>query len=319
MQALRFQKGKLGIFDVKLQNAASDSVIRVLLSGICSTDIEITRGYSGFEGTLGHEFVGIVENSPDRPDLSGKRVVGEINVGCGDCQLCQKGDARHCPKRTVLGIKGRDGSHAEFVSLPSSNLLEIPPDLSDEEAVFIEPLAAALGITERIDLKNAEKIAIIGDGKLGLLCAFALNRVCPSLTLYGRYSSKLKIAEAAGIETCLVDETTHPYSFYDVVVEATGSESGFAMALDLVRPRGTIVLKSTYSGKAEIEAWRIVVDEISIVGSRCGRFKPTIEWLVNNRIDLAQLISDEFPLSKGLAAFDTAKQPGVLKVLLRNT
>lgn len=286
---------------------------------ICSTDIEITRGYSGFEGTLGHEFVGIVENSPDRPDLSGKRVVGEINVGCGDCQLCQKGDARHCPKRTVLGIKGRDGSHAEFVSLPSRNLLEIPPDLSDEEAVFIEPLAAALGITERIDLKNAEKIAIIGDGKLGLLCAFALNRVCPSLTLYGRYSSKLKIAEAAGIETCLVDETTHPYSFYDVVVEATGSESGFAMALDLVRPRGTIVLKSTYSGKAEIEAWRIVVDEISIVGSRCGRFKPTIEWLVNNRIDLAQLISDEFPLSKGLAAFDTAKQPGVLKVLLRNT
>lgn len=286
---------------------------------ICSTDIEITRGYSGFEGTLGHEFVGIVENSPDRPDLSGKRVVGEINVGCGDCQLCQKGDARHCPKRTVLGIKGRDGSHAEFVSLPSSNLLEIPPDLSDEEAVFIEPLAAALGITERIDLKNAEKIAIIGDGKLGLLCAFALNRVCPSLTLYGRYSSKLKIAEAAGIETCLVDETTHPYSFYDVVVEATGLESGFAMALDLVRPRGTIVLKSTYSGKAEIEAWRIVVDEISIVGSRCGRFKPTIEWLVNNRIDLAQLISDEFPLSKGLAAFDTAKQPGVLKVLLRNT
>lgn len=319
MQALRFQKGKLGIFDVKLQNAASDSVIRVLLSGICSTDIEITRGYSGFEGTLGHEFIGIVENSPDRPDLSGKRVVGEINVGCGDCQLCQKGDARHCPKRTVLGIKGRDGSHAEFVSLPSSNLLEIPPDLSDEEAVFIEPLAAALGITERIDLKNAEKIAIIGDGKLGLLCAFALNRVCPSLTLYGRYSSKLKIAEAAGIETCLVDETTHPYSFYDVVVEATGLESGFAMALDLVRPRGTIVLKSTYSGKAEIEAWRIVVDEISIVGSRCGRFKPTIEWLVNNRIDLAQLISDEFPLSKGLAAFDTAKQPGVLKVLLRNT
>jgi threonine dehydrogenase-like Zn-dependent dehydrogenase len=319
MQALRFQKGKLGIFDVKLQNAASDSVIRVLLSGICSTDIEITRGYSGFEGTLGHEFVGIVENSPDRPDLSGKRVVGEINVGCGDCQLCQKGDARHCPKRTVLGIKGRDGSHAEFVSLPSSNLLEIPPDLSDEEAVFIEPLAAALGITERIDLKNAEKIAIIGDGKLGLLCAFALNRVCPSLTLYGRYSSKLKIAKAAGIETCLVDETTHPYSFYDVVVEATGSESGFAMALNLVRPRGTIVLKSTYSGKAEIEAWRIVVDEISIVGSRCGRFKPTIEWLVNNRIDLAQLISDEFPLSKGLAAFDTAKQPGVLKVLLRNT
>ncbi|MFN3418589.1 MAG: MDR/zinc-dependent alcohol dehydrogenase-like family protein [Pyrinomonadaceae bacterium] len=319
MQALRFQKGKLDIFDVKLQNAASDSVIRVLLSGICSTDIEITRGYSGFEGTLGHEFVGIVENSPDRPDLSGKRVVGEINVGCGDCQLCQKGDARHCPKRTVLGIKGRDGSHAEFVSLPSRNLLEIPPDLSDEEAVFIEPLAAALGIIERIDLKNAEKIAIIGDGKLGLLCAFALNRVCPSLTLYGRYSSKLKIAEAAGIETCLVDETTHQYSFYDVVVEATGSESGFAMALDLVRPRGTIVLKSTYSGKAEIEAWRIVVDEISIVGSRCGRFKPTIEWLVNNRIDLAQLISDEFPLSKGLAAFDTAKQPGVLKVLLRNT
>lgn len=290
-----------------------------LLPLICSTDIEITRGYSGFEGTLGHEFVGIVENSPDRPDLSGKRVVGEINVGCGDCQLCQKGDARHCPKRTVLGIKGRDGSHAEFVSLPSRNLLEIPPDLSDEEAVFIEPLAAALGIIERIDLKNAEKIAIIGDGKLGLLCAFALNRVCPSLTLYGRYSSKLKIAEAAGIETCLVDETTHQYSFYDVVVEATGSESGFAMALDLVRPRGTIVLKSTYSGKAEIEAWRIVVDEISIVGSRCGRFKPTIEWLVNNRIDLAQLISDEFPLFKGLAAFDTAKQPGVLKVLLRNT
>lgn len=318
MKALRFRNRRLELAAIPRPTAKSECIVRILLSGICNTDLEITKGYSGFEGTLGHEFVGIVEDAPDMPSLIGKRVAGEINVGCGDCPLCLGGDPRHCPGRTVLGIKGRDGTHAEYVSLPSSNLFEIPDGITDESAVFIEPLAAALGIVERIDLSSAQKIAIVGDGKLGLLCAMALKSPERHLTLLGKHRSKMLKAASAGVNTILVSDRPKPERAFDIVVEATGSDIGFSMALDLVRPRGTIVLKSTYAGIARIEAWRLVVDEITVVGSRCGRFGPAIQWLEDNRIDLASLISEEFPLSRGIEAFEMASRPGVLKVLLRN-
>lgn len=290
-------------------------MVRVLKSGICNTDIEIARGYAGFEGTIGHEFVGLVEQS-DLSDLLGKRVVGEINAGCGACQRCLAGDPRHCPGRTVLGIKGRDGAHAEFLALPNANLVVVPDAVRDEEAVFTEPLAAAYGITEQVSIGPETKIAVIGDGKLGTLCALALRLHSSKVTLIGRHASKLSIAEAQDIEGILADDAAKMASSFDVVVEASGSESGFAMSLDLVRPRGKIVLKSTFQGRPSWEAWRVVVDEITIVGSRCGRFAPAIELLARGKIDVAPLISDELPLARGVEAMAEAQKKGVMKVLL---
>lgn len=319
MKALAFQNRQLRIAEIEAPRRASEAIIRVSISGICSTDIQITKGYSGFEGVLGHEFVGVVEFAPDSPQLIGKRVVGEINVGCGNCPLCLADDPRHCPRRTVLGIKGRDGAHSEYVALPVKNLYCVPENISDEEAVFIEPLAAALGIAERIDLKSAGRVAVIGDGKLGLLCAVAMKSLGLDVSLIGRHRAKLDFAGNYGVESYLVDETPVAQKAFQTVVEATGSEAGFAMALDLVCPRGTIVLKSTYAGRSPIETWRIVVDEISVVGSRCGRFGPALEWLQRRPVNLSGLISEEFPLADGVRAFETAQKSGILKVLLRNT
>lgn len=290
-------------------------MIRVTKSGICNTDIEITRGYAGFEGTIGHEFVGIVEES-GRPELLGKRVVGEINAGCGRCALCLAGDPRHCPKRTVLGIKGRDGTHAEFLRLPDANLVEVPDVVSDEQAVFAEPLAAAYGITEQVEILPESRVAVIGDGKLGILCALSLGLRSNKVTLVGRHASKLEIAERQGIETILSGEAEKMPSTFDVVVEASGSESGFATALDIVRPRGKIVLKSTFQGKPAWEAWRVVVDEITIVGSRCGRFEPAVRLLAAGKIDVTPMISTDMPLARGVEAMGEAQAKGVMKVLL---
>lgn len=318
MKGLTFRSGRLQIAELEAPKLATEAVVRVLISGICSTDIQITKGYSGFEGVLGHEFVGIVEYSPDNPQIAGKRVVGEINVGCENCVFCRSGDPRHCPDRTVLGIKGRNGSHSEYLTLPTRNLFLVPENVSDEEAVFVEPLAAALGIAERIELKNAGRIAVIGDGKLGLLCSVAIKSLGADVSLFGRHRTKLEIAGKSGVETYLVSESPIPKREYDTVVEATGSVTGFEMAMDLVCPKGTIVLKSTYAGKAPIEAWRIVVDEISVVGSRCGRFGPALEWLNRRPVNLSALISEEFPLAEGVQAVEMAQKNGILKVLLRN-
>ena len=315
MKALRFTSGKLRLDDVSRLAAGGEALIRVTKSGICNTDIEITRGYARFEGTIGHEFVGIVEES-GRPELLGKRVVGEINAGCGRCALCLAGDPRHCPKRTVLGIKGRDGTHAEFLRLPDANLVKVPDVVSDEQAVFAEPLAAAYGITEQVEILPESRVAVIGDGKLGILCALSLGLRSNKVTLVGRHASKLEIAERQGIETILSGEAEKMPSTFDVVVEASGSESGFATALDIVRPRGKIVLKSTFQGKPAWEAWRVVVDEITIVGSRCGRFEPAVQLLAEGKIDVTSMISTDLPLSRGVEAMAEAQAKGVMKVLL---
>lgn len=296
--------------------AEGEALVRVLKSGICNTDIEIVRGYAGFSGTIGHEFVGVVEESPDRGDLVGKRVVGEINAGCGKCAMCAAGDPRHCPERTVLGIKGRDGAHAEFLKLPSGNLVFVPDNVSNDQAVFAEPLAAAVGITEQVAVEKDTQVAVIGDGKLGLLCAMAMKLRSDNVTLIGRHASKLALAEKRNISGILSDDISILNKRFDIVIEASGSESGFASALDLVRPRGKIVLKSTFQGKPEWEAWRVVVDEISVVGSRCGRFEPAVELLAEGKVDVSDLISEEFRLSDGVRAMQAAQEKGVMKVLL---
>jgi|SRR5436190_11152216 len=317
MKALRFIRGHLALHDVAMPDDPSEGLVRVTRSGICNTDLEIVRGYAGFEGTIGHEFVGVVEQADDRPEIVGKRVVGEINAGCGECERCLGGDTRHCPARTVLGIVGRDGAHAEFLQLPSRNLIGVPEEVSDEQAVFTEPLAAAYGIGEQVDIGAQTKVAVIGDGKLGLLCAMTLVLRSRDATLIGKHSSKIAIAEKSGATGVLLDDIMPAMSRqFDVVVEASGSESGFATALDLVRPRGKIVLKSTFHGTPTWAASRVVVDEITIVGSRCGRFGPALELLKNGRVKVEDLIDDEFPLIDGIAAFERASEKGTLKVLL---
>lgn len=316
MQALRFNSGSLDLADVPIPRSESEALVRVTLSGICNTDLKIVRGYAGFEGTIGHEFVGVVERAPGFEHLVGKRVVGEINAGCGKCENCRSGDTRHCPERTVLGIVGRDGAHAEYLQLPADNLIELPESVSDHEAVFAEPLAAAYGITEQVSIDPETKVAIIGDGKLGLLCAMSLAVHSQNITLIGKHPSKMAHAADSADRVLLADVSPAMHRHFDVVVEASGSESGFSTAIDLVVPRGKIVLKSTFHGTPVWAASRVVVDEITVVGSRCGRFAPAIELLEKRAIDVTQLIESEFPLSAGLNAMRSAGESGKLKVLL---
>lgn len=316
MLALRVNNHRLAIRDVDKPQVADEPLVRVVVSGICNTDLEIARGYAGFSGTIGHEFVGVVEECGDGR-LVGRRVVGEINAGCGECALCKGGDSRHCPSRTVLGIHGRDGAHAEFLQLPAINLLCVPENIPDEQAVFTEPLAAACGILERVKLTRSDKVAVIGDGKLGLLCAQVVALTGAPVLLIGKHSVKLRIAERRGIETATPKAAAKRQRQFDVVVEASGAASGFDLALELLRPQGQLVLKSTFHGKTELDSARIVVDEISIVGSRCGRFAPALDLLQRAAIDVDSLISEEYPLGRGVHAMRRAGTRGVLKVLLR--
>ena len=317
MKALRVQDRRGVVADVPKPEMDGEALVRVVRSGICNTDLEIIRGYAGFDGTIGHEFVGVVEACSTDSDVVGSRVVGEINVGCGECELCLAGDPRHCPTRTVLGIHGRDGAHAEFLRLPASNLITVPDNVSDEAAVFAEPLAAAYGISERMPFESDSRVAVIGDGKLGLLCAMTSKLRADDVTLFGKHPEKLAIASKRSIGVALVDRIASLKKNFDVVIEASGSESGFISALDVVKPRGTIVLKSTFHGESSWDASRIVVDEVSIVGSRCGRLAPAIDLLASNRVQVEDLISDEFRLSDAGAALDRAEKSGVLKVLLK--
>ena len=327
MLALRYEHEQLHLADVPKPLADGEGLVRVTMSGICNTDLEIARGYAGFQGTLGHEFVGVLEefslsqesNGPDTTGFPapGQRVVGEINAGCGRCSLCQLGDPRHCPNRTVLGIVGRDGAHAEFLKLPVVNLLAVPNEVSDVQAVFTEPLAAACGILERATITTETRVAVIGDGKLGILCAQVLGTTGAPVTLIGKHETKLRLAEARGIETALANQVNQRTRQFDVVVEASGSASGFETALDLLRPKGVLVLKSTFQGTTGINAARVVVDEINIVGSRCGRFAPALELLKSRAIDVESLISEEFSLPNGVRAMTRASETGVMKVLLR--
>ncbi len=318
MMALRFSGGELKLADIPAPNVAAEALVRVIKSGICNTDLEIVRGYAGFEGTIGHEFVGVVERADDAPHLAGKRVVGEINAGCGICAVCQTGEARHCPQRTVLGIVGRDGAHAEYLQLPTRNLIEVPDNVSDDQAVFAEPLAAAYGIMEQVEILSATKVAVIGDGKLGLLCAMALGLRSRNVTIIGKHASKMSIAEKSGVEGILLNSVKSSMSRrFDVVVEASGSESGFSTALDLVKPRGKIVLKSTFHGTPVWAASRVVVDEITIVGSRCGRLAPALECLKSKKIDVERLITEELPLNEAVRGIEIAARHDVLKILFR--
>jgi threonine dehydrogenase-like Zn-dependent dehydrogenase len=310
MLALRVNNKRVSIKDIPKPDNADEVLVRVLMSGICNTDLEIARGYAGFNGTIGHEFVGIDE-------ATGRRVVGEINAGCGTCELCRTGDPRHCANRTVLGIHGRDGAHAEFLQLPAVNLIAVPDNVPDEHATFTEPLAAACGILERVPVARDDRVAVIGDGKLGLLCAQVVALTGAQTLLIGKHDEKLLIAARRGIETSTPKDAAKRRRQFDVVVEASGAASGFNLALDLLRPKGTLVLKSTFHGSTEINAARVVVDEISIVGSRCGRFAPALDLLKRNAIDVDSLISEEYPLSKGVHAMKRARTKGVLKVLLR--
>jgi len=316
MKALRFLNNNLSVAEIAKPRDENEALVRVLKSGICNTDLEIVRGYAGFQGTIGHEFVGVVEAASGAPALIGKRVVGEINAGCGACELCVQGDSRHCPRRTVLGIVGRDGCHAEFLTLPARNLLEVPENVSDAEAVFAEPLAAAYGITEQVEIKPETRVAVVGDGKLGTLCAMSLALKSNHVRLIGKHREKLSIAAKRNIEGFLVADTLKMKKSFDAVVEASGSETGFALALDLIKPRGKLILKSTFHGTPRWEAWRVVVDEITIVGSRCGRFAPALELLKNKQIDVGDLISEQFDLSDGVRAIKRAGEKGVMKVLL---
>jgi threonine dehydrogenase-like Zn-dependent dehydrogenase len=320
MKALRYVNQSLSVAEVDAPRAVGgEALVRVTLSGICNTDLEIARGYAGFEGTLGHEFVGVVERAEDAPELVGRRVVGEINAGCGRCALCAGGDTRHCPRRTVLGILGRDGAHAESLLLPAANLLCVPEEIADEQAVFTEPLAAACGILERAEINEAMRVGVVGDGKLGLLCAQALAALTgASLVLVGKHASKLDIAARRGIETALADALPASFrSSFDVVIEASGAAKGFALALDLLRPRGVVILKSTFQGTTEFDAARLVVNDISVVGSRCGRFAPALELLRRGAVDVSSLVSETYPLAEALRAMQRAAAPGVLKVLLK--
>ena len=315
MLALRVNNQQLTVEETAKPDNPDEVVVRVLLSGICNTDLEIARGYAGFNGTIGHEFVGVVEAGCAA--LAGRRVVGEINAGCGRCELCRAGDPRHCAARTVLGIVGRDGAHAEFLQLPAVNLIPVPENIPDEHAVFTEPLAAACGVLERASISADDRVAVIGDGKLGLLCAQVVALTAANVLLVGKHPEKLQIAARRGIETAAPNEAAKRSRQFDVVIEASGAAAGFKLALDLLRPKGKLVLKSTFHGSTEIDAARIVVDEIAIVGSRCGRFEPALDLLNRQAIDVQNLISEEHPLSNGVNAMSRAGANGILKVLLR--
>ncbi|MBX3159017.1 MAG: alcohol dehydrogenase catalytic domain-containing protein [Deltaproteobacteria bacterium] len=319
MRALRVGDGAVRLREHP-QPAATpgEALVRVTLSGICNTDLELVRGYAGFAGTIGHEFVGVVED-PGGGDLPrGARVVGEINAGCGACAGCARGDARHCPARTVLGIVGRDGAHADYLRLPARNLVRVPDGVRDEHAVFVEPLAAACGVLERCPeaAASSARVAVIGDGKLGLLCAMALAAAGGAPVLVGKHAAKLAIAAARGIATTDVAGVRARGRAFDVVVEATGGAAGFELALDLLVPQGTLVLKSTFHGGTPVDAARIVVEELRVVGSRCGRFAPALDLLARGAVDLDPLISETLPLDRAEHALARAAAPGVLKVLL---
>jgi threonine dehydrogenase-like Zn-dependent dehydrogenase len=316
MKALKFNGGKLDyITNYPEPRNEEESLIKVRLAGICGTDLEILEGYMAYHGILGHEFIGTVVKSKNK-DLVGKRVVGEINVGCEKCNLCKEGMQRHCPNRSVLGILNRDGAFAEYLSLPEKNLHVLPDYISDEQAVFVEPIAAAFEIREQVFLKPDWKIAIVGDGRLAQLIVSVLKTTCQDITCYGKHKYKLERLEKMEIKT-RIGISEKDGHFFDFVVEATGSNSGFLDALKLVKPRGSIILKSTISSKENLDLTPAVVNEISLVGSRCGPFRPAIEAIANGTVSVEGLIHSIYPLDRFKEAFEEARKSNVLKIILK--
>ena len=289
--------------------------IRVTYAGICGTDLELIRGYTNYAGIPGHEFVGVVEDAPntDRHWI-GKRVVGEINVSCGVCDSCISGIREHCPTRSVLGILNRDGAFATHVSLPAINLHAIPDSLSDQAAVFVEPTAAACEILTQVEVNRNTRVAVIGDGRLGLLIGQVLHSTGATVTQIGRHPNKLKLAESFGLSTALSKNTFAPKSF-DLTVDATGHPDGLQCAINLARPRGTVVMKSTFHGATPVELWPAVVDELTLIGSRCGPFEQGIEMLVKQHVKTESLVAGSYQLESFGTAFAVARTS--LKVLLQ--
>ncbi|MFO7632120.1 MAG: alcohol dehydrogenase catalytic domain-containing protein [Caldilinea sp.] len=304
------------------QPNGDEALIRVRLAGVCATDVELLRGYKGgFDGVLGHEFVGEVVRAPSDPAWEGRRVVGEINVGCGTCILCRRGLSKHCRQRTSLGIIGRDGAFAEYTLLPIQNLHLVPEHLPDEAAVFAEPLAAAYEVLEQVDIGPGRRVTVMGDGRLGLLCAFVLAETGCDLTVVGRNLEKLALLAATSARTVLsstaaLDRLAGDPA--DIVVDATGAAEGFTAALRLVRPLGVLLLKSTFAERLQdFDLSHLVVDEVSIIGSRCGPFPPALAALASGQIDPRPLIHAEYSLDDAAEAIVRASEKGVLKVLIR--
>ena len=287
------------------------SRIRVALAGICKTDLELVRGYMGFRGVLGHEFVGRVEGPDGRP---GRRVVGEINAACGRCDWCARGLGRHCPNRATLGIAGLDGCMAEVCVLPDENLFDVPPDMPDEHAVLVEPLSAACEILEQRPLRAGERVAVLGDGKLGILCAWVLAAEGADVVLVGRHAEKLELARWGALRTALASEPLDPG--LDLVVEATGSEEGLARAIELCRPRGAVCLKSTVAAPHRLHLAGVVINELTLFGSRCGQFKDGLAWMARHPdAPMGRLVAARYPIERAEEAFRHAAASS-LKVLL---
>ncbi len=294
--------------------APGEALVQVLKAGICATDLELVKGYAGFRGVLGHEFVGRVERSEGDGGWVGRRVVGSINLGCRRCSVCLGSGPEHCPERTVLGIVGRDGAFARYLTLPVANLLAVPDEVADEEAVFTEPLAAALRILEQVAVPPSARVAVVGPGRLGLLIAQVLALGGAEVVVHGRSDASLELPGELGLATARIEQAAD--DVWPLVVEATGNPAGLEKALAMVRPRGTLVLKSTYAENTPVDLTKLVVGEITVVGSRCGPFAPALELLRRRAVAVRPLVAADYPLGEAEAALAHAARPGVCKVLL---
>ena len=308
--------GRLTVGERARPSPESECLVRVLAAGICGTDLELTRGYAGFAGVPGHEFVGVVEEAPPADAAwIGRRVTGEITVGCGECDGCRVAGRGHCDRRSVLGIVGRDGAFAEYLSLPAINLHAVPDGVDDDAAVLVEPLAAACRVLEQVDVTPATSCAVVGPGRLGLLVALVLRDAGADVTVVGRGDTRLALARSLGLEAVGSGEIGTRRRRFDLVVDATGQAEGLGIATSLVRPRGTIVLKSTIHGETRVAFAPLIVDEITLVGSRCGPFRAAHDLLANRRIDARPLVDAVYPLDRVADAFEAAAKGQ--KVILR--
>jgi threonine dehydrogenase-like Zn-dependent dehydrogenase len=316
MISIHLEAGRVEVREVAVPERPDGfALIRLLAGGICNTDLELQRGYYGFSGTPGHEFVGEVV-AADTAALVGKRVVGEINLACTECSWCRRGLGRHCPRRTVLGIVRHPGAFREFLTLPERNLHVVPDSIATEIAVFTEPLAAACRILEQVKIPEGSAVAVLGDGKLGLLVAQVLQASGYRVHQFGRHAEKLQISEKAGVTTQLAGAAL-PEAEYGWVVDATGSAEGLRAAIGMAEPCGTLVMKSTVHGAVEVDTAPVIVNEITLVGSRCGRFEPALDLLERGAVDVGSMISESMRLSKAAEGFEMAAKKGVLKVILR--
>jgi len=313
MNAIWLENNSIDLRDVAPTRNSHEALIKIRKAGICSTDLELVKGYYPYTGILGHEFVGEVVEADDVSWI-GQRVVGEINVVCGRCEQCLNGRSTHCENRTVLGIVNRDGTLAEFTQLPLVNLHRVPDSVPDEMAVFTEPLAAALEIQQQIQIAPTDRVLLVGAGRLGQLIAQTLALTGCNLHVVARHAHQQDLLKRRGIRV-IAEEEIQPWR-WDVVVEATGSPGGFALARKAIRPRGTLVMKSTYKGEMSVNFSSIVVDEINIIGSRCGPFEPALRLIETRQVDPTFLIAEEFKLQDALKAFERAAETGVLKVLV---